>query len=166
MAAKSKKQRRLMGAVLSIKRGDYSGDTTTGFYKFVKNLADNMSEDQLIDFASTKDKGLPEDVNESTVAYDVAVSNEPLGKIKNRKRKMKWNEIVKEEQEKVPTGNFSGSRRGDTWTYYGMGGQQIVFMFIPKFDTNPFPEKMTAEELIKLKDKVKKWSYYPKGKLF
>jgi len=33
----------------------------------------------------------------SVECADVAVSNPPLGKVKKRKRKMKWNEIVKEQ---------------------------------------------------------------------
>ena len=61
-AAKSKNQQQLMGAALRCKRtGDCSNEQ-------VKKLANSMSEKELEDFASTSHKGLPDKVQENTLA--------------------------------------------------------------------------------------------------
>jgi poly-D-alanine transfer protein DltD len=61
-AAKSKNQQQLMGAALRCKRtGDCSNEQ-------VKKLANSMSEKELEDFASTSHKGLPNKVQENTMA--------------------------------------------------------------------------------------------------
>ena len=60
--AKSKDQQQLMGAALRCKRtGDCSSEQ-------VKKLAGSMSEKELEDFASTSHKGLPDKVQENTLA--------------------------------------------------------------------------------------------------
>ena len=60
--AKSKDQQQLMGAALRCKRtGDCSSEQ-------VKKLAGSMSEKELEDFASTLHKGLPDKVQENTLA--------------------------------------------------------------------------------------------------
>ena len=59
---KSKDQQQLMGAALRCKRtGDCSSEQ-------VKKLAGSMSEKELEDFASTSHKGLPDKVQENTLA--------------------------------------------------------------------------------------------------
>tara|TARA_B100000214_G_scaffold164136_1_gene117673 strand:- start:292 stop:1197 length:906 start_codon:yes stop_codon:yes gene_type:complete len=60
--ARSKNQQQLMGAALRCKRtGDCSSEQ-------VKKLAGSMSEKELEDFASTSHKGLPDKVQENTLA--------------------------------------------------------------------------------------------------
>jgi Protein of unknwon function (DUF3008) len=54
MPAVSQAQQRLFGMALSLKRGQSSSGSTE-----VRRLADQMSEDDLHDFAATKRKGLP-----------------------------------------------------------------------------------------------------------
>ena len=60
--SKSKNQQQLMGAALRCKRtGDCSGEQ-------VKKLANSMSEKELEDFASTSHKGLPDKIDENSLA--------------------------------------------------------------------------------------------------
>jgi hypothetical protein len=54
--AVSKQQQKIMGLALSVKRGDTKKSKVS---KKVKDMADDMSEKDLEDFASTKHKGLP-----------------------------------------------------------------------------------------------------------
>jgi hypothetical protein len=62
---------------------------------------------------------------------------------------------------KEPYGKFYGGRRHGSYTYYGMGGQQVVFDY-----QHPLPRELSADELIALKPQTKSWAYYPLGKLF
>jgi hypothetical protein len=65
-----------------------------------------------------------------------------------------------------PHGLFHGNPRGYAWTFYGDNGQQIT---VKRKHNMPLDlqAKMTAEELIKLKqDPTIILDYYPRGKLF
>jgi hypothetical protein len=62
MPAVSVNQQQLMGMAYSLKKGTMKRSEAS---KEVKDLADNMTLDQLKDFAATKHKGLPQDVDES-----------------------------------------------------------------------------------------------------
>ena len=57
MPAKSKAQQKAAGAALSAKRGDTKVKDLKGASK---EMYDDMSEDQIEDFAATKREGLPE----------------------------------------------------------------------------------------------------------
>lgn len=57
MPAKSKAQQKAAGAALSAKRGDTKVKDLKGASK---EMYDDMSEQQLEDFAETRRKGLPE----------------------------------------------------------------------------------------------------------
>lgn len=74
--------------------------------------------------------------------------------------------ILEQLHEQIPYGIFYGSSRMDTYTYFGNNNQEIVFK-ISKYGTSntKFPEKMSAEDLLKLKNEVYYWEYFPKGKL-
>jgi len=56
MPAKSKKQQMAAGAALAAKRGERSKTSLKGASR---QMANSMSEQQLVDFAKTKRKGLP-----------------------------------------------------------------------------------------------------------
>lgn len=59
--AVSKKQRGLMGAAYSVEKGEKDlEDIPKSYRKKVEKVVDSMSKKQVKDFASTKDKGLPE----------------------------------------------------------------------------------------------------------
>jgi hypothetical protein len=62
MPAVSVKQQRLMGMAYALKKGEMNRSDAS---KEVQDLADSMTLDQLHDFAATKHKGLPQDVDES-----------------------------------------------------------------------------------------------------
>ena len=55
MPAKSKSQRRLMGAAYAYKKGEYKGKPS----QKIKDLADEMSLEYLKDFAETEEDNLP-----------------------------------------------------------------------------------------------------------
>jgi hypothetical protein len=57
MPAKSKKQQKAAGAALSAKRGDTKKSSLKGASR---EMADSMSEKQLVKVAATKRKNLPE----------------------------------------------------------------------------------------------------------
>lgn len=57
MPAKSENQQQLAGMALAYKRGELSEGEAS---ESVKNMAKNMTEEQLRDYAKTKHKGLPE----------------------------------------------------------------------------------------------------------
>jgi len=59
MPAKSKAQQKAAGAALSAKRGDTDKDDLKGASR---QMVDSMSEQQLEDFASTKQAGKPDHV--------------------------------------------------------------------------------------------------------
>lgn len=59
MPAKSKAQQRAAGAALSAKRGETKVSDLQGASK---SMYESMSEDELVDYASTKLDGLPEHV--------------------------------------------------------------------------------------------------------
>lgn len=67
MPAKSKKQQKLMGMALAAKRGEVEDPSPK-----VQELADNMSEKDLKDFAGTNTKDLPQKVEE---AFDSVFKN-------------------------------------------------------------------------------------------
>lgn len=73
---------------------------------------------------------------------------------------------ISEDIEQLPYGMFHGNARGYSYRFYGDDNQQIT---VSRKHNMPIelPEKMTAEELLKLKgqDGII-WNYYPKGKLF
>ena len=56
MPAKSKKQQMAAGAALAAKRGERSKASLKGASR---QMVNSMSEQQLVDFAKTKRKGLP-----------------------------------------------------------------------------------------------------------
>ena len=56
MPAKSKKQQMAAGAALAAKRGERSKATFKGASR---RMANSMSEQQMVDFAMTKRRGLP-----------------------------------------------------------------------------------------------------------
>lgn len=45
-------------------------------------------------------------------------------------------------------------------------GWGIKKLPLPPYTNEKFPKKMSAEEIVKLKDKVRHWTYSPKGSLF
>ena len=63
MPAKSKSQQRFMGMVHAVQKGELSPSKVSDK---VKDVADNMSDKDAEDFASTKHKGKPEKVTESS----------------------------------------------------------------------------------------------------
>ena len=68
--AASKQQQKLMGLALAYKRGEVPEDEVSSS---VKDMASSMSEKELEDFASTKQKGLPDKVDEgkSSTGYEL-----------------------------------------------------------------------------------------------
>lgn len=60
--SKSKSQRHLMGYAYSIKKAGKKSEKYKEASQSVKDIADSMTLDQLKDFASTKEKGLPKKV--------------------------------------------------------------------------------------------------------
>ncbi|MGV2186574.1 DUF3008 family protein [Rhizobium rhizogenes] len=62
MPAKSKSQQMAAGAALAAKRGDRKKSELKGASK---SMADSMSEKELRDMASTKQKGKPEHTSKS-----------------------------------------------------------------------------------------------------
>lgn len=62
MPSKSKQQRQLMGYAYAIKKAGKKSKKYKEASQSVKDLADSMSLDKLKDFASTKEKGLPNKV--------------------------------------------------------------------------------------------------------
>ena len=62
MPAKSKSQQKAAGAALSAKRGDTKKSELKGASK---SMYESMSEQQLLDLASTKRKGKPEHASKS-----------------------------------------------------------------------------------------------------
>lgn len=63
MPAKSKAQQKLMGMALAYKRGELTDDEASDE---VKRLANQMSEEELEDYADTDRKGLPKKKSESS----------------------------------------------------------------------------------------------------
>lgn len=61
MPAKSKAQQKAAGAALSAKRGDTKKSDLQGASR---EMYDSMSESELEDFASTKQKGKPDHVDD------------------------------------------------------------------------------------------------------
>jgi hypothetical protein len=62
----SKKQHGLMGAAYSVEKGDKEiKDIPKSYRGKVKNVVDSMSKKQVKDFAKTKTKNLPDEVNET-----------------------------------------------------------------------------------------------------
>jgi hypothetical protein len=81
-------------------------------------------------------------------------------KVINRKSLKKLTE------DKQPHGIFHGSARGNSYTFYGDNNQQITIKRKHNM-TLDLQSKMTAEELLKLKeDSTIIFDYYPRGKLF
>ena len=64
MPSKSKSQQRFMGMVHAIQKGELSPDDVSDK---VKDVADNMSDKDAEDFASTKHKGKPEHVPKEVI---------------------------------------------------------------------------------------------------
>ena len=62
MPAKSKSQQKAAGAALSAKRGDTKKSELKGASK---SMYESMSKQQLLDLASTKRKGKPEQASKS-----------------------------------------------------------------------------------------------------
>jgi len=61
MPAKSKAQQKAAGAALAVKRGEASKSSLQGASK---EMFESMTEDELVDFASTTHDQLPEKVDE------------------------------------------------------------------------------------------------------
>ena len=62
MPSKSKSQQRFFGMVDAYKKGELKHPS-----KEIKQAADGMTKKQVKDFASTKHKGLPEEVGENVI---------------------------------------------------------------------------------------------------
>ncbi len=73
MPAESKKQRKFMGLALAFKRGEVSPDEVS---EEVRRVAESMTEEELMDFAKTKESGLPE---EKRKRLDTRVRKEVIG---------------------------------------------------------------------------------------
>jgi hypothetical protein len=73
MPAESKKQRKFMGLALAVKRGNVSPDEVS---EEVRRAAESMTEEELRDFAKTKESGLPE---KKKKRLDTRVRKEVIG---------------------------------------------------------------------------------------
>lgn len=90
MPAKSKSQQRFFGMVDAYKKGELEHPS-----KAIKKAAKGMTKKQVKDFASTKQKGLPEKVEEGTINLDG----------------LDINRIVKESIEKVLSEDYNQGNR-------------------------------------------------------
>ena len=90
MPAKSKAQQRFFGMVDAYKKGELDHPS-----KAIKKAAKGMTKKQVKDFASTKQKGLPEKVEESRLNFD----------------NLDINRIVKESIDKVLSEDYNKGNR-------------------------------------------------------
>lgn len=81
MPSTSKTQQRLMGVAYSVKKGDVKlKDVDAAYREKVQQLVASMTLQQLKDFAETKHKDLPEDIQEN-IDHEVKMANNQLESI-------------------------------------------------------------------------------------